>query len=249
MKLLEGKNIVITGASRGIGKAIALLFAKHGANIVFTHISSEDEVTELKNELSNEGVRVSAFKSDASHFESSQNLIDKIVCDFGTVDVLVNNAGITKDNLLMRMNEEDFNQVMKVNMNSVFNLTKAVLRPMIKQRSGSIINMSSVVGLKGNAGQSNYSASKSGMQGFSRAFAREVGSRNITVNTVSPGFIETDMTSQLPEEGKKIMLEKIPLGRMGSPQEVACVVKFLASSPGDYITGETIHVNGGLYMS
>ena len=246
MKLLEGKNIVITGASRGIGKAIALLFAKHGANIVFTHISLEDEVTELKNELSNEGVRVSAFKSDASHFESSQNLIDKIVCDFGTVDVLVNNAGITKDNLLMRMNEEDFNQVMKVNMNSVFNLTKAVLRPMIKQRSGSIINMSSVVGLKGNAGQSNYSASKSAIIGFTKSIALELGSRNIRCNAIAPGFIQTEMTEKLAPEKVKAWTDNIPLKRGGAASDVANLSLFLASDMSSYITGQVINVCGGM---
>ena len=186
---------------------------------------------------------------DVTNGESVNNLISEISDSIGPPTILVNNAGITRDQLLMRMNEEDWDDVLETNLKSIYRLSKACLRGMMKNRWGRIINVGSVVGSMGNSGQSNYSASKSGMQGFSRALAREVGSRNITVNTVSPGFIETDMTSQLPEEGKKIMLEKIPLGRMGSPQEVACVVKFLASSSGDYITGETIHVNGGLYMS
>ena len=186
---------------------------------------------------------------DVTNGESVNNLISEISDSNGPPSILVNNAGITRDQLLMRMNEEDWDDVLETNLKSIYRLSKACLRGMMKNRWGRIINVGSVVGSMGNSGQSNYSASKSGMQGFSRALAREVGSRNITVNTVSPGFIETDMTSQLPEEGKKIMLEKIPLGRMGSPQEVACVVKFLASSSGDYITGETIHVNGGLYMS
>ena len=186
---------------------------------------------------------------DVTNGESVTNLISEISDSIGTPTILINNAGITRDQLLMRMNEEDWDDVLETNLKSIYRLSKACLRGMMKNRWGRIINVGSVVGSMGNSGQSNYSASKSGMQGFSRALAREVGSRNITVNTVSPGFIETDMTSQLPEEGKNIMLEKIPLGRMGSPQEVACVVKFLASSSGDYITGETIHVNGGLYMS
>ena len=186
---------------------------------------------------------------DVTNGESVNNLISEISDSIGPPTILVNNAGITRDQLLMRMNEEDWDDVLETNLKSIYRLSKACLRGMMKNRWGRIINVGSVVGSMGNSGQSNYSASKSGMQGFSRALAREVGSRNITVNTVAPGFIETDMTSQLPEEGKKIMLEKIPLGRMGSPQEVACVVKFLASSSGDYITGETIHVNGGLYMS
>ena len=186
---------------------------------------------------------------DVTNGESVNNLISEISDSIGPPTILVNNAGITRDQLLMRMNEEDWDDVLETNLKSIYRLSKACLRGMMKNRWGRIINVGSVVGSMGNSGQSNYSASKSGMQGFSRALAREVGSRNITVNTVSPGFIETDMTSQLPEEGKKIMLEKIPLGRIGSPQEVAGVVKFLASSSGDYITGETIHVNGGLYMS
>ena len=186
---------------------------------------------------------------DVTNGESVNNLISEISDSIGPPTILVNNAGITRDQLLMRMNEEDWDDVLETNLKSIYRLSKACLRGMMKNRWGRIINVGSVVGSMGNSGQSNYSASKSGMQGFSRALAREVGSRNITVNTVAPGFIETDMTSQLPEEGKKVMLEKIPLGRMGSPQEVACVVKFLASSSGDYITGETIHVNGGLYMS
>tara|TARA_B100000161_G_C33548739_1_gene414345 strand:- start:487 stop:1230 length:744 start_codon:yes stop_codon:yes gene_type:complete len=243
------KNVIlVTGATRGIGKSIACSLVSSDNYIVGTATSEQgaQSITNYMKELKINGIgRV----LDVTNGESVNNLISEISDSIGPPTILVNNAGITRDQLLMRMNEEDWDDVLETNLKSIYRLSKACLRGMMKNRWGRIINVGSVVGSMGNSGQSNYSASKSGMQGFSRALAREVGSRNITVNTVSPGFIETDMTSQLPEEGKKIMLEKIPLGRMGSPQEVACVVKFLASSSGDYITGETIHVNGGLYMS
>ena len=247
--MTDFKNVIlVTGATRGIGKSIACSLVCSDNYIVGTATSEQgaESITNYMKELKINGIgRV----LDVTNGESVNNLISEISDSIGPQTILVNNAGITRDQLLMRMNEEDWDDVLETNLKSIYRLSKACLRGMMKNRWGRIINVGSVVGSMGNSGQSNYSASKSGMQGFSRALAREVGSRNITVNTVSPGFIETDMTSQLPEEGKKIMLEKIPLGRMGSPQEVACVVKFLASSSGDYITGETIHVNGGLYMS
>ena len=243
------KNVIlVTGATRGIGKSIACSLVCSDNYIVGTATSEQgaESITNYMKELKINGI---GKVLDVTNGESVNNLISEISDSIGPPTILVNNAGITRDQLLMRMNEEDWDDVLETNLKSIYRLSKACLRGMMKNRWGRIINVGSVVGSMGNSGQSNYSASKSGIQGFSRALAREVGSRNITVNTVSPGFIETDMTSQLPEEGKKIMLEKIPLGRMGSPQEVACVVKFLASSSGDYITGETIHVNGGLYMS
>jgi len=247
--MTDCKNVIlVTGATRGIGKSIACSLVCSDNYIVGTATSEQgaESITNYMKELKINGIgRV----LDVTDGESVSNLISEISDSIGPPTILVNNAGITRDQLLMRMNEEDWDDVLETNLKSIYRLSKACLRGMMKNRWGRIINVGSVVGSRGNSGQSNYSASKAGMQGFSRALAREVGSRNITVNTVSPGFIETDMTSQLPEEGKKIMLEKIPLGRMGSPQEVACVVKFLASSSGDYITGETIHVNGGLYMS
>ena len=247
--MTDCKNVIlVTGATRGIGKSIACSLVCSDNYIVGTATSEQgaESITNYMKELKINGIgRV----LDVTNGESVNNLISEISDSIGPPTILVNNAGITRDQLLMRMNEEDWDDVLETNLKSIYRLSKACLRGMMKNRWGRIINVGSVVGSRGNSGQSNYSASKAGMQGFSRALAREVGSRNITVNTVSPGFIETDMTSQLPEEGKKIMLEKIPLGRMGSPQEVACVVKFLASSSGDYITGETIHVNGGLYMS
>ena len=247
--MTDCKNVIlVTGATRGIGKSIACSVVCSDSYIVGTATSEQgaESITNYMRELKINGIgRV----LDVTNGESVNNLISEISDSIGPPTILVNNAGITRDQLLMRMSEEDWDDVLETNLKSIYRLSKACLRGMMKNRWGRIINVGSVVGSMGNSGQSNYSASKSGVQGFSRALAREVGSRNITVNTVSPGFIETDMTSQLPEEGKKIMLEKIPLGRMGSPQEVACVVKFLASSSGDYITGETIHVNGGLYMS
>ena len=247
--MTDFKNVIlVTGATRGIGKSIACSLMCSDSYIVGT-ATSEQGAESIKNYMKELKINGIGRVLDVTNGESVNNLISEISDSIGTPTILVNNAGITRDQLLMRMGEKDWDDVLETNLKSIYRLSKACLRGMMKNRWGRVINVGSVVGSMGNSGQSNYSASKSGMQGFSRAIAREVGSRNITVNTVAPGFIETDMTSQLPEEGKKIMLEKIPLGRMGSPQEVACVVKFLASSSGDYITGETIHVNGGLYMS
>ena len=246
MKLLEGKTAIITGASRGIGKGIALNFAKQGANIAFTYLSSEEKAKVLEEELSAFGIKAKGFKSDASKFEAAQDLADQVIETFGSIDVLVNNAGITKDNLLMRMSEEDFDTVMEVNMKSIFNLTKAVLRPMLKQRSGSIINMSSVVGVKGNAGQANYSASKAGIIGFSKSTALELGSRNIRCNVIAPGFIETEMTAKLDENIVKGWTDSIPLKRGGTPEDIANATVFLASDMSAYISGQVLNVCGGM---
>ena len=246
MKLLEGKTAIITGASRGIGKGIALTFAEQGANIAFTYLSSEEKAKALEEELSAFGIKAEGFKSDASKFEAAQDLADKVMETFGSIDVLVNNAGITKDNLLMRMSEEDFDTVMEVNMKSIFNLTKAVLRPMLKQRSGSIINMSSVVGVKGNAGQANYSASKAGIIGFSKSTAIELGSRNIRCNVIAPGFIVTEMTAKLDENIVKGWTDSIPLKRGGTPEDIANATVFLASDMSAYISGQVLNVCGGM---
>lgn len=246
MKLLENKNVIITGGSRGIGKGIAEVFAKHGANVAFTYNSSSSVAEELENHLKSFGVNAKAYQSDASDFEQAQKLATDVIEDFGNIDVLVNNAGITKDNLLMRMSEEDFDQVINVNLNSVFNLTKAVLRPMLKQKHGSIINISSVVGLKGNAGQANYSASKAGVIGFSKSVALELGSRNIRSNVIAPGFIETEMTDKLDEKTVEGWRQAIPLKRGGTPEDVANACVFLASDMSNYITGQTLSVDGGM---
>ncbi len=246
MKLLNGKTALITGASRGIGKGIALACAEHGANVAFSYISSEEKAKELEQELTALGIQAKGFKSDASQFQSAQELADTVIEHFGCIDILVNNAGITKDNLLMRMNEEDYDKVMEVNMKSVFNMTKAVLRPMLKQRSGSIINMSSVVGVKGNAGQANYSASKAAIIGFSKSTALELGSRNIRCNVIAPGFIETEMTAKLDESVVQSWVDSIPLKRGGRPSDVANATVFLASDMSSYISGQVINVCGGM---
>ena len=246
MKLLDGKNIIITGASRGIGKGIAEKFAQQGANIAFTCRKTNADTSKLTKSLSSYGVKVVAYSSDASDFDSSNELVEQVIKDFGSIDILVNNAGVTKDNLLMRMSEDDFNYVMKVNMNSVFNLTKAVLRPMLKQRSGSIINMSSIVGVKGNAGQTNYSASKSAIIGFTKSTALELGSRNIRCNAIAPGFIETEMTQALNQDQVAEWSESIPLKRTGSVEDIANTTLFLASDMSSYITGQVINVCGGM---
>jgi len=247
MKLLEGKNVIITGASRGIGKGIAEVFAKHGANVAFTYSSSEAPALELEKELSEIGVKAKAYKSNAASFEESEALVAKVLEDFdGRIDVLINNAGITKDNLLMRMGEADFDTVIEINLKSVFNMTKAVQRTMLKQRKGSIINMSSVVGVKGNAGQTNYAASKAGMIGFTKSVALELGSRNIRCNAIAPGFIETEMTEKLDEKVVQGWREGIPLKRGGSPEDVANACVFLASDLSDYITGQVLNVDGGM---
>jgi 3-oxoacyl-[acyl-carrier protein] reductase len=246
MKLLEGKNVIITGASRGIGKGIAEVFAKHGANIAFTYHSSDEKAKALEKELSVNGCKAKGYKSDASDFEAAQQLVKDVMDDFGSIDVLVNNAGITKDGLLMRMSEEDFDSVMNTNMKSVFNMTKAVATPMLKAKSGSIINMSSVVGITGNAGQANYAASKAAINGFTKSIALELGSRNIRCNAIAPGFIETEMTEALGEETVKQWRAQIPLKRGGTPEDIANTTLFLASDLSSYVTGQVIHVCGGM---
>lgn len=246
MKLLQNKTVLITGASRGIGKGIATVFAEHGANVVFTYSSSVDAANALETELQALGVQAKGYQSNAADFEQAQELVENILADFSTIDVLINNAGITKDNLLMRISEEDFDKVIEVNLKSVFNLTKAVQRTMLKQRYGSIINMSSVVGVKGNAGQSNYAASKAGIIGFSKSIALELGSRNIRCNVIAPGFIETEMTAKLSEEVVAGWRAGIPLKRGGTPNDVANACVFLASDLSSYITGQVINVDGGM---
>jgi len=246
MKLLEGKTVIITGASRGIGRGIAEVFAKQGANIAFTYRSSDEKAKALEDELSANGCKVKGYKSDASNFEAAQQLAVDVLEEFGSIDVLVNNAGITKDGLLMRMSENDFDSVMDINMKSVFNMTKAVLRPMLKQRKGSIINMSSVVGVKGNAGQANYSASKAAINGFTKSTALELGSRNIRCNSIAPGFIETEMTDALGEVQIQEWRNAIPLKRGGTTEDIANSALFLASDMSAYVTGQVIHVCGGM---
>ena len=246
MKLLEGKTAIITGASRGIGKGIARVFAEHGAQVAFTFSSSEQPAKELEKELTDLGVKAKAYKSNAASFEEAQELADQVLKEFGSIDILVNNAGITKDNLLMRMSEEDFDKVIEVNLKSVFNMTKAVQRTMLKQRKGSIINMSSVVGVKGNAGQTNYAASKAGIIGFSKSVALELGSRNIRSNVIAPGFIETEMTAVLDEKTVQGWRDNIPLKRGGSPEDIANACVFLGSDMSAYITGQVINVDGGM---
>ena len=246
MRLLEGKTAIITGASRGIGSGIARVFAENGSNVAFTYSSSVDSAIKLQDELLKHGVKVKSYKSDASDFNSSQKLITDVINDFGQIDILINNAGITKDNLLMRMGEEDFDKVIEVNLKSVFNMTKAVQRTMLKQRKGSIVNMSSVVGVKGNAGQTNYAASKAGIIGFSKSVALELGSRNIRCNVIAPGFIETEMTARLDQSTVDQWRAGIPLKRGGTPNDIANACVFLASDMSSYITGQTIHVDGGM---
>ncbi len=246
MKLLEGKTAIITGASRGIGKGIAKIFAKNGANVAFTYSSSEDAALALEKELAEEGVHAKSYKSDAANFEQSQELAARVLEDFGAIDILINNAGITKDNLLMRISEDDFDKVIEVNLKSVFNMTKAVQRTMLKQRSGSIINMSSVVGVKGNAGQTNYAASKAGILGFTKSVALELGSRNIRCNAIAPGFIETEMTEKLDEKTVQGWREAIPLKRGGTPEDVANACLFLGSDLSAYVTGQVLNVDGGM---
>ncbi len=247
MKLLEGKNAIITGGSRGIGKGIAQVFAQHGANVAFTYNSSAESAEALAKELSEMGVKAKAYKSNAASFTDAQQLVDDVVKDFGSIDILVNNAGITKDNLLMRMSEEDFDRVIEVNLKSIFNMTKAVQRTFLKQRSGSIINMSSVVGVTGNAGQSNYAASKAGIIGFSKSMAQELGSRNIRTNVIAPGFIETEMTEQLDEKTVQGWRDAIPLKRGGKPEDIANACVYLGSDLSSYVTGQVIHVDGGMH--
>ena len=248
MKLLEGKTAVITGGSRGIGKGIALRFAAEGANIALTNIIDNEEFADAIKEMEQFGVKAKGYVSDASVYTDAENVIDQIVKDFGTIDILVNNAGITRDTLLMRMTEEQWDQVITVNLKSVFNLTKAAIKPMMKQKSGSIVNMSSVVGVTGNAGQANYSASKAGILGLTKSVAKELGSRNVRCNAIAPGFILTEMTSKLPDDVKSDWISKIPLRRGGLPEDVANVALFLASDLSSYVTGQTINVCGGMVM-
>ena len=247
MKLLEGKVAIITGASRGIGRGIAEKFALSGCHVAFTYLSSDEKAKQLENELKAFGVEAKGYKSDAAKFDSAEKLIADVLKDFGgRIDVVVNNAGITKDNLLMRMTEEMWDDVVNINMKSVFNMTKAVQRTMLKQREGSIINLSSVVGVKGNAGQSNYAASKAGILGFTRSIALELGSRNIRCNAIAPGFIETEMTGKLPEDMVQQWRDAIPLKRGGTTEDVANLTLFLASDMSAYITGQVLNVDGGM---
>jgi 3-oxoacyl-[acyl-carrier protein] reductase len=246
MKLLEGRNVIITGASRGIGKGIAEVFAEHGANIAFTYHSSDEKAKVLEQALSVNQCKIKGYKSDASDFKAANQLAKDVMKDFGSIDVLVNNAGITKDALLIRMSEQDFDNVMAVNMKSVFNMTKAVSSFMLKAKSGSIINMSSVVGVKGNAGQANYAASKAAINGFTKSIALELGSRNIRCNSIAPGFIETEMTESLDEKNVEHWREQIPLKRGGNPKDIANTTLFLASDLSTYVTGQVINVCGGM---
>ena len=246
MKLLEGKTAVVTGAARGIGKAIALSYAAEGANVAVTDLRIDDNALEVEKQIISMGVKCKVYASDASNFSDTEKVVEQIIKDFGTIDVLVNNAGITMDALLLRMSEQQWDTVISVNLKSVFNFTKAVQRFMIKQQAGSIINMSSVVGVGGNAGQANYSASKAGMIGFTKSVAMELGSRNVRCNAIAPGFIITEMTNKLPEEVKKTWAEKIPLRRGGTPEEVAKVALFLASDLSSYVTGQVVGVCGGM---
>ena len=248
MQLLQNKVALITGATRGIGRGIALNFAKNGANIAFTYVSSDEKAKAFEAELQALGVKAKGYKSDAGDFKAADELVTNVVAEFGTIDVLVNNAGITRDTLLMRMSEQQWDEVMNANLKSVFNLTKAVQRPMLKAKKGSIINMSSVVGVKGNAGQSNYAASKAGLIGFTKSVAQELGSRNIRCNAIAPGFIETEMTGALDEKVVQEWRNSIPLKRGGSPLDVANATVFLASDMSAYVTGQTLHVCGGMLM-
>jgi 3-oxoacyl-[acyl-carrier protein] reductase len=246
MKLLENKVAVVTGATRGIGKGIVTKFAEQGAHIAFTYVSSDEKARALEDELKAYGVNAKGYKSDASDFQAAQEFIDSVVKDFERIDVIVNNAGITRDGLLMRMSEENWDAVINTNLKSVFNITKAALRTLLKQRNGSIINMGSVVGIEGNAGQANYAASKAGIIGFSKSVAQELGSRNIRCNVIAPGFIETEMTAELGDEVKNEWIKQIPLGRPGTPEDVANVALFLGSDLSSYVSGQVIPVCGAM---
>ena len=249
MKLLENKVAIVTGGSRGIGEAIALKLAENGAHVAFTYISSDEKAKLLEEKLKALGVKAKAHKTNAAHFQDCETLVNEVIKEFGSVDICVNNAGITKDNLLLRMTPEQWNEVINTNLTSVFNMTKQVIRPMMKARSGSIINMSSIIGMRGNAGQSSYAASKAGIIGFTKSIAAELGSRNIRCNAIAPGFVETDMTHYLKEgEAAKAFLDKIPLGRFGNAEEIANVTLFLASEMSSYVTGQVISTCGGLNM-
>ena len=246
MKLLDGKNVLITGASKGIGRAIAHVFAEQGANVAFTYLSSVEKAQALEQELQQFAGKAIGYRSDASDFAAADQLINDMVSDFGSLDVLVNNAGITQDNLLMRTNEAMWDEVINTNLKSVFNTVKAATRTLLKQKNGSIINMTSVVGIKGNAGQANYAASKAGIIGFTKSVALELGSRNVRCNAIAPGFIETEMTEKLDEKTVQTWRDAIPLKRGGSPQDVAHCALFLASDLSAYVTGQVIQVDGGM---
>ena len=245
---LSDKNVLITGGTRGIGKAMVEAFSGAGAKVAFTYRSSTQPAADLKEELENRGGEALAFQSDASSFESAQETVSAVIETWGRIDVLVNNAGITKDGLMIRMSEEDWDAVIETNLKGVFNFSKVVYRPMMKQRAGKIINISSVVGVMGNPGQANYAASKAGIIGFSKSLAKELGSRGITVNVVAPGYVATEMTEALSDAAKEAMLGAVPLGRPAEPQDVAHAAMFLASPLADYITGHVLHVDGGLAM-
>ena len=245
MKLLEGKVALITGATRGIGKGIAEMYAQQGAKIAFTYAGSVDKAKELETTL-NSVTQIKGYQSDASDFEAAQTLVDEVLKEFGKIDILINNAGITKDNLLLRMSKEDWDMVIKVNLDSVFNLTKAVIKPMMKAKDGSIINMTSVVGISGNAGQANYAASKAGVIGFTKSVALELGSRNIRCNAIAPGFIQTEMTDALDDKAKDKWNEAIPMKKLGQTKDIANACVFLGSEMASYITGKTLNVDGGL---
>jgi len=246
MGILSGKTAIITGASKGIGKEIAKRYAEEGANVAFTYLSSVEKGQALEVELQEFGIKAKGYRSDASKFEQAHELVDQVISDFGQIDVVINNAGITRDGLLMRMTEDQWETVIEINLKSVFNMVKAVIKPMMKQRSGSIINISSIVGLRGNAGQANYSASKSGMLGFTKSVALELGSRGIRSNAIAPGFIETEMTSVLDEKVVKEWESGIPLKRIGQGKDVANAAVFLGSELSSYVTGQTIQVDGGM---
>lgn len=245
MKLLEGKVALITGGTRGIGKGIVETFIKEGASVAFTYAGSVDKANEIEKSLSAEG-KIRAYQSDASDFDAANKLVEDVVAEFGKIDILINNAGVTKDNLLLRMSKEDWDSIMKINLDSVFNLTKAVIKPMMKARAGSIINMSSVVGIQGNAGQANYAASKAGVIGFTKSVALELGSRNIRCNAIAPGFIETEMTAALDQKVIEEWRNDVPMKRGGMPEDVANACVFLGSDRSAYITGQVLNVDGGL---
>ena len=248
MKLLENKVALITGASRGIGEGIAVKFAEHGAHIAFTYLSSEEKAKALEERLMALGVKARGYKSDAGDFKAAEQLAADVTKEFGTIDICVNNAGISRDNLLLRLTPEQWDEVMQANLKSVYNLTKQVIRPMMKARAGSIINISSIVGVKGNAGQSAYAASKAGIIGFTKSIAAEIGSRNIRCNAIAPGFVETDMTHYLKDGGAEKWFEKIPLGRFGTTEDIANAALYLASDMSLYVTGQVLSVCGGMSM-